>query len=96
MNSCSRYPESSSNFTDCFHFSQLAPQTVIFGFHIIDNDNILTQNHITLLFKLHVFHVRKHGFLSFNSFLNEINKIKILGKRVTANNPNKCERFRKK
>ena len=28
-------------FTDCFHFSQLAPQTATFGFHNIDNDTFL-------------------------------------------------------
>ena len=53
-------------FTDCFHFSQLTPQTAIFGFHNIDNDTFLIQNHILLLFKLHIYNARKHGFLSFN------------------------------
>ena len=38
-------------FTDCFHFSQLTRQTAIFGFHDIDNDTFLIQNHILLLFK---------------------------------------------
>ena len=28
-------------FTDCFHFSQIAPQTATFGFHNIDNDTFL-------------------------------------------------------
>ena len=36
-------------FTDCFHFSQLTPQTAIFGFHNIDNDTFLIQNHILLI-----------------------------------------------
>ena len=83
-------------FTDCFHFSQLIPQTAIFGFLNIDNDTFLIQNHILLLFKLHIYNARKHGFLSFNNFLNEISKIKNLEKRVAANSQNKCERFRKK
>ena len=83
-------------FTDCFHFSQLTPQTAIFGFLNIDNDTFLIQNHILLLFKLYIYNARKHGFLSFNNFLNEISKIKNLEKRVAANNRNKCERFIKK
>ena len=32
-------------FTDCLHFSQLTPQTSIFGFHNINNDTFLIQNH---------------------------------------------------
>ena len=63
-------------FTDCFHLSQLTSQSAIFGFHNIDNDTFLIQNHIALLFKLHICNARKHGFLSFNNFLNEISKIK--------------------
>ena len=73
-------------FTDCFHFSQLTPQTAIFGFHDIDNDTFLIQNHILLLFKLYIYNARKHGFLSFNNFLNEISKIENLEKRVAPNN----------
>ena len=42
-------------FTDCFDFSQLTPQTAIFGFHDIDNDTFLIQNHILLLFKLCIY-----------------------------------------
>ena len=29
-------------FADCLHFSQLTPQTNIFGFHKNDNDAFLT------------------------------------------------------
>ena len=63
-------------FTDCLHFSQLTLQTVIFGFHNIDNDTFSIQNQILLLLKLHIFSARKYGFLSFNNFLNEITNIK--------------------
>ena len=56
----------------------------------------MIQNHILLLFKLYIYNSRKHGFLSFNNFLNEISKIKNLEKRVVADNWNKYERFRKK
>ena len=83
-------------FTDYFHFSQLTPQTAILGFHNIDNDTFLIQNHILLLFKLYIFKARKHKLLSFNNFLNEVSKIKNSQKRVAGNNRNKCERFRKK
>ena len=41
-------------FTDCFHFSQLPLQTAIFGFHNIENQNLI-QNHIFLLFKLYIY-----------------------------------------
>ena len=67
-------------FTDCFHFSQLIPQTAIFGFLNIDNDTFLIQDHILLLFKLDIYNASKHGFLFFNNFLNEIGKIKIYKK----------------
>ena len=43
-----------------------------------------------------MYNARKHGFLSFTNFLNELNKIKNLEKRVAENDRNKCERFRKK
>ena len=69
-------------FTDCFDFSQLTPQTAIFGFHDIDNNTFLIQNHILLLFKLYICNARKHRFLSFNNFLYEVSKIKNLEKRV--------------
>ena len=39
-------------FTGCLHFSQLTPQTAIFGFYNIDNDTFLIQCHILLLLKL--------------------------------------------
>ena len=45
---------------------------------------------------IYIYNVRKHRFLSFNDFLNEVSKIKNLEKRVAANNWNKCEKFRKK
>ena len=41
-------------FTDCFHFSQLPPQTAIFGFQNIENQNLI-QNHIFVLFKLYIY-----------------------------------------
>ena len=64
-------------FTDCGHFSQLTPQTAIFGFHNIDNDTFLILSHILLSFKLHIYNARKYEFLYFNNFLNEISKSKI-------------------
>ena len=78
------------------YFSQLTPQTAIFGFYNIDEDTFLIQNHILLLLKLHICNNRKYGFLFVNNFLNEISKIKNLERRVAVNNQNKCERFRKK
>ena len=42
-------------FTDCLHFSKLTPQTAIFGFHDIDSDAFLIQNHILLLLKLCIY-----------------------------------------
>ena len=83
-------------FSGCLHFSQLTPQTAIFGFHNIDNDTILNQNHILLLLKLHMYNTRKYRFLSFNNFLNELSQMKNLERRVAINNRNKGERFRNK
>ena len=71
-------------FTDSLHFSQLTAQTAIFGFHKTDNDTLHIQNHILLLLKLHVNNARKYQFLSFNNFLNEISKTKLLERRVAA------------
>ena len=82
-------------FTDFFHFSLLTPQTAIFGFHNIDTDTFLIQYLILLLFKLHKYNARKYGFLSVNSFQNEITKIKNL-ERIVPDNNRKIERFRKK
>ena len=45
---------------------------------------------------IYIYNARKHGFLSFNNFLNEVSKVKNLEKRGAGNNRNKCERFRKK
>ena len=36
----------------------------------------------------------KYGFLSFNNFLNEISKIRILERRLAVNNRSKCARLR--
>ena len=46
LHSYARYLESSvSLFTDCLHFSPVAPQTAIYDLHNIDNDTF-SQNHI--------------------------------------------------
>ena len=73
-------------FNDCLHFSQLTPQTAIFGIHDVDNDTLLIKNHMLLLLKLRVNNTRKYRFLSFNNFLNKITKIKKLERRVAVNN----------
>ena len=41
-----------------------------------------------LLLKLHTHNAIKHGFSSFNNFLNEISKIKNLEKRLAVDNQN--------
>ena len=48
-----------------------------------------------LLLKLHTHNAIKHGFSSFNNFLNETSKMKNLEKRLAVNNQNWCERLRK-
>ena len=78
-------------FNDSLHFSQLIPRTVIYGFHNIDNDTFLIQNHIPLLLKLHIYNNRKYSFLSFNDSIHEINKIKSLERIMVVNNHGKCE-----
>ena len=49
-------------FTDCLHFVQLIAHSAIFGFHNIDNDTFLIQNHISILLKLHIDSARKYKF----------------------------------
>ena len=48
------YTKISRLISDCMHFSQLTPHTMISGFHNIDNDIFLIQNHIPFLFKLYI------------------------------------------
>ena len=97
LHSYTIYPGSSLGyFTDFLQFSQLTPQNAFFGFHNIDTDTFLIQNHILLLLKLRIYNTRNNGLLSFNNFLNEISKIKNLERRVALNNWNKCGRFRNK
>ena len=56
LHSYTRYLESCSGlFHDSVHFSQLTLQTSIYGFHNIDNDTFLIQNHVPLLLKLHIY-----------------------------------------
>ena len=83
-------------FTYCLHFTQLTLQALTFCHHNTDNDTPLIQNHVLLLLKLHIFIGRKYGFLSFNNFLNEIDKTKNLERGVAVNTRNKRERFRTK
>ena len=86
-------------FTDSLHFLKLTPQTTFLAFITVHNsfhDSFLIQNYILLLLKLHIYNAKKYDFLSFNNFLNEIIKIKNLGRRVALNKWNKCEKFRKK
>ena len=72
-------------FTDCLHFSQSSPQTAPFGFHSIDNDSFLLQNHIIFLLRRHICNTRKYRFLSFNNFLIfYLDKIKNSERRVTV------------
>ena len=55
-----------------------------------------SKSHIAFIQIRYIYNARKHRFLSFKNFLNEVSKIKKLEKRVAWNNPNKSERFRKK
>ena len=87
LHSYTIYPGSSLGyFTYFLQFSQLTPQNAFFGFHNIDTDTFLIQNHILLLLKLRIYNTRSNGLLSFNNFLNEISKIKNLERRVALNN----------
>ena len=83
-------------FIDCLPFSQLTQQTAIFGFHNNDTNTFLSQNHILLLLKLHIYDTRKYGVLSFKNFLNKIRRIKNLERRIAVNSRNKCERMENK
>ena len=63
-------------FTDCLHFSQLTPQTAIFGFHNIDNDTFLIQNHI-LVYSNYIYAIPEYtGFDLSTIFLIKIKKSK--------------------
>lgn len=71
-------------FTDCLHFSQLAPQTAIFGsLFLLKISCYLYSN-----FKYTI--TENTIFLSFNNFLNAISKVNKLERRLAVNNQNKC------
>ena len=62
--------EVQASFTNCLHVFTVSNTDGHFGFHNINSDTFLIQNHILLLRKLHIHNSRKYGFLSFSGFLN--------------------------
>ena len=57
----------------------LTPQTAIFGFsNGIENNVYKIENHILLIFKLHVYKNRERGTLELSRLIKEIKKVKLL------------------
>ena len=70
----------------------LTPQTAIFGFiNGIENNVYKIKNHILLIFKLHVYKNRERGTLELSRLVDEIKKVKLLGKKSAQNHVRKLE-----
>ena len=98
ISSCTQMQKSRSGlFHWLFSFFTVNTRECHFGFHNIDNDTFLIQNHIpTSLQTTYIWNTRKYGFLAFNNFPNDISKTKNLERIISINNQNKCERYWKK
>ena len=74
--------------------SILTPQTAIFGF-INGNENSVYEitNHIFLIFKLRVYKSRERSILELSRLINEIKKVKLLGKKSVQNHIRKLEQY---
>ena len=70
----------------------LTPQTAIFGFiNGIENNVYKIKNHILLIFKLHVYKNRERGTLELSRLVDEIKKVKLLGKKSAQKHVRKLE-----
>ena len=70
----------------------LMPQTAIFGFiNGIENNVYKIKNHILLIFKLYVYKNRERGTLELSRLVDEIKKVKLLGKKSAQNHVRKLE-----
>ena len=74
-------------------FTDLTPQTALFGF-INESDNNLNilQNHTLLIFKLYVYRSRERGVLNLNSLIKNVTKVKKLERKIAS----VCENVRKR
>ena len=64
----------------------ITPQSAIFGFHDIDNTDIIIINHLLLIFKWYVYKSRDKGKIDLKALLNSFKKIQHLEELVSANN----------
>ena len=64
----------------------IKPQSAIFGFHDIENTDIIIINHLLLIFKWYVYKSRDKGKTDLKALLNSFKKIQHLEELVSANN----------
>ena len=64
----------------------ITPQSAIFGFHDIDNTDIIIINRLLLIFKCYVYKSRDKGKIDLKALLNSFKKIQHLEELVSANN----------
>ena len=70
----------------------LTPQTAFFGFiNGIENNVYKIKNHILLIFKLRVYKNRERGTSELSRLVDEIKKVKLLGKKSDQNHVRKLE-----
>ena len=71
----------------------LTPQSVIFGFTDILDQNCLLVNNLPLIFECNVYNSRVSNTLSFQSFNCGISQIKYIEETISENNHNKKRKF---
>ena len=72
-------------------------QAAVFGFYEKDNtENVILYNHLSLIFKLHVYHSREKGLLNVMSLLNQIMNRKKIGKENSLYSEKKRHKYNKK
>ena len=72
------------------------PQSPIFGFWDLDTDELLTLNHLLLIFEMHMYNVRTTGYLNISHLLIYIKGIKDTEKKPRENDAKRRKKFDKK
>ena len=84
------------HWNNIIHIPALNPQSAIFGFFQVDQQEFLILNHILLLFKYYVYLTRDSNKLSLVALIKSIKKVYLLEKKLSANNERKLKLFNKK
>ena len=72
------------------------PQNAIFGFWDLDTDELLTLNHLLLIFKMYIYNSRTTGYLNISHLLIYTKGIKDTEKKLCENDAKYRKQFNKK